>query len=209
MELNIQTPKAVKAATSKFNRLTARAEAKTAAAFREYCDAAEQVRVVVDWYSHPDTKAEAKEAGGKLPPLKEYLPAALGKGYSTLRRYVQVSEAIDGGASVEEYLTAEAAAAAETGNDLQVSQLRFLRWVNEGTLEVPPTEVEETAEDGAEGAAEDGAEDTPADGVVRVRSKDCVLDWFAEAGKFEVNGAGAIELMDALAAAWIEYRTQS
>lgn len=201
MELNIQTPKAVKAATSEFKKLVKRADDKTAAAFRDYCEAAERVRIVSDWYDHPDTKAAAKEAGGKLPPKKEYLPAVLGKGYSTLRRYVQVAEAIDGGASIADYLAAEDSAKVDGGGDLQCSQLRFLRWVADGVLETPPAEVEETAEDGAEGAAE-GAEDGPADGIIRVRAEGCAVDFDPETGEFTLNGPRAAEVLDALLGAW-------
>jgi hypothetical protein len=201
MQLNISTPKAITAAVAKFNKLAANADKKTADAFREATLAAHQVRIVSDWYDHPDTKAAAKEAGGKLPPKKEYLPAVLGKAYSTLRRYVQVAEAIDGGASIADYLTAEAEAAADKGGDLQCSQLRFLRWVAEGVLETPPAEVEES--EGAEGEETAEVEETaPADGIIRVRAEGCAVDFDPETGEFTLNGPRAAEALDALLGAW-------
>ena len=138
MQLNIKTPKAVTAAVTKFNKLAASADKKTADAFREATLAAHQVRLVMEWYTHPDTKAEAKEAGGKLPSVKEYLPAVLGKAYSTLRRYVQVADAIDGGASIADYLTAEAEGTGTRADLLHVKEAHLTRFVQ---MDVEPGAV--------------------------------------------------------------------
>jgi hypothetical protein len=157
--------------------------------FTHQVKAAEALSAVRDWYD------QAKKDGEFQGNAKwyEFVLEEFGLKKAWAARLLQIDTAISNGASVEDYLEHEGEVCKE-GDAPQASALRFLRWVKDGTLEVPE-EVEEVGGEESDGEESDGGETGGGEPPVHsFRSAGAVVDVFAD-GRVEAKGENVAEAL--------------
>ena len=165
------------------------AKAAQAKGFTHQVKAAEALSAVRDWYD------VAKKEGEFAGPAKwyDFVLQEFGLKKAWAARLLQIDTAIANGASVDDYLAHEEEVCKE-GDAPQASALRFLRWVKDGTLEVPE-EVEEVEGEEVDGEESDGDETGGGESpVYSFRAKGAVVDVF-EDGRVEAKGERVAEAL--------------
>lgn len=207
MSQNIATLKALGAPSTIVNtaariKRSMEAAAKAhAKAFGSQLEAAEDLAKLREWYDATKVarKKGAEDGAVALPKWYDFAEEVAGVKKAFAARLLQVADLIANGASVDDYLAAETEES--KGGEPRAALLRFIKWCKDGALETPPAD-DAPAEDGGAEVAE-VAEDAPAeDGLVRVRAEGCSVDYNPETGEFNLNGARAAEVLDALLGAW-------
>lgn len=155
--------------------------------FKHQINAAAALSAVRDWYDVARKEGEFKGNAKWYPFVEEEF--GVRKAYAA--RLLQVDTAIANGASVDEYLAHEEDI--KQKDEPQASLLRFIKWVKEGTLEVPEEveEVDGETDGGEESDGETGGGESP---IHSFRAAGAVVDVF-EDGRVEAKGERVAEAL--------------
>lgn len=159
--------------------------------FAHQVNAAAALSAVRDWY---DVAKKEGEFQGNAK-WYEFVLEEFGLKKAWAARLLQIDTAISNGASVDDYLAHEEEVCKE-GDAPQASALRFLRWLKDGTLEVPEAVDPEADGEGADGGETDGGEESSGgeSPVYSFRAAGAVVDVF-EDGRVEAKGERVAEAL--------------